>query len=78
MSYSESVSNGARNGARLDDVTFEGLEHLQDQPYVYNGRELRPATDEVLAEVAHEAMLLSQGADRAAEMMSEAAALQRS
>jgi len=43
-----------------------------DQPYVTDGKRLRPATDEVLQEVAFSAMLLSQGADRAAKLLREA------
>lgn len=57
------------------NVTVEGFEHLKGRAYVIDGDQLLEATDEVLAEVAHEAMLLSQGAERAAEMMAEAEAL---
>jgi len=44
----------------------------QDQAYVTDGRTLEPATDEVLARVAREAMLLSQGVERAEQLLAQA------
>jgi hypothetical protein len=44
----------------------------RDRPYVTDGRVLLEATDEVLEDVAASAMLLSQGAERAAELVAEA------
>jgi hypothetical protein len=53
-----------------DMVEFSdwGVNDLRGRPYVTDGRTITPATDEVLAEVAAEAMLLSQGAARAIEL----------
>ena len=50
-------------------VTINGFEHLGERAYVIAGDELIEATDEVLGEVAREAMLLSQGAERATQML---------
>jgi hypothetical protein len=48
---------------------------LRDQPYVTDGRIVVPATDDVLDEVAAEAMLLSQGAARAVQLRAQAETL---
>jgi hypothetical protein len=48
---------------------------LRDRPYVTDGRTVVLATDEVLDEVAAEAMLLSQGAGRAVQLRADAEAL---
>jgi hypothetical protein len=50
----------------FDIVDWDGP---TDRPYVCDGREIVPATEEVLREVAASAMLLSQGAARAEELL---------
>lgn len=49
-----------------------GSQHTPDRAQVVRGDRLVDATPEVLAEVAENAMLLSQGAHRAIEMKREA------
>jgi hypothetical protein len=49
-------------------VRVLGFEHLADQDWVIRDGRLLPATPELLAEIAHDAMLLSQGSERAIEM----------
>jgi hypothetical protein len=66
---------GRRNmGCMVEFSDWDGSA-LRDQPYVIDGRIVVPATDEVLDEVAAEAMLLSQGAGRAVQLRAQAEAL---
>lgn len=54
------------------DFEFTDWDGPRDRPYVTDGRVFVEATDEVLEDVAASAMLLSQGAERAAELVAEA------
>jgi hypothetical protein len=49
-----------------------GFERCSDQDYVLREGRLLPATPELIAEVAHDVMLLSQGSERAIQMRAEA------
>lgn len=54
-------------------VPIRFLDHeFPDGSYVGDGEQLVEWTDEVSARLAHEAMLLSQGAERAKEMLDNA------
>jgi hypothetical protein len=54
-------------------VPIRFLDHeFPDGSYVGDGERLVEWTDEVSARLAHEAMLLSQGAERAKEMLDNA------
>jgi hypothetical protein len=53
----------------------EGWEDADGGSYVLRGGQLLPATDEVLAEAAHHAMLLAQGAERAIRLRDDEVAL---
>jgi hypothetical protein len=54
-------------------VPIRFLDHeFPDGSYVGDGEQLVEWTDEVSARLAHEAMLLSQGAERAQEMLNNA------
>ena len=52
-------------------VTVEGWENRKGSDYIADGDRLVPATDEAIAEVARDAMLLAQGYERAAKMLGE-------
>lgn len=52
-------------------VTVEGWENRKGSDYIAVGDRLVPATDEAIAEVAHGAMLLAQGYERAAKLLGE-------
>jgi hypothetical protein len=52
-------------------VTVKGWENRKGSDYIADGDRLVPVTDEAIAEVARDAMLLAQGYERAAEMLGE-------
>lgn len=52
-------------------ITVKGWENRKGSDYIADGDRLMPATDEAIAEVARDAMLLSQGYERAAQMLGE-------
>lgn len=66
MSYLESVE--------FDFADYDGP---RDRPHTVRGKRLVPTTPEVNREVAQSAMLLAQGAERAAAMLAEAEATAR-
>jgi len=52
-------------------VTVRGWEIPQARAYIADGDRLIAVTDVTITEVAHSAMLLSQGHERAAQMLGE-------
>ena len=52
-------------------ISVRGWEDPKARAYIADGDKLVIATDEAIAEVARSAMLLSQGHERAAQMLGE-------
>ena len=62
---------------QAEETTYEhdhhkrGWENRKGSDHIADGERLVPATEEAIAEVARDAMLLAQGHERAAQMLGE-------